>query len=122
MTDEELKKALDSFERAFKSFSKALEQPKTEWVRDSAIQRFEYTFDLAWKSIKRFAQREDIECHSPIQSFRTALKLGWIKDDSIWLDIRDDRNRTSHTYNESTAEEIYSRLPEYAIQFSNLLN
>lgn len=76
MTKEELKKVLLSYKKALKSFNKALEQPKTEWTRDSAIQRFEYTYDLAWKNIKRFAQKEGIECNSPIQSFRTALKLG----------------------------------------------
>lgn len=122
MTDEEMKSVLQTYEKALESFKKALKQPKTEWVRDSAIQRFEYTFDLSWKSIKRFAQKEGIECHSPLQSFRTALKLAWIEDDGIWLDMRDDRNRTSHTYNESTAEAIYSHLQEYETKFTNLLN
>ena len=62
MTDQELKRILQSYEKALKNFNKALEQLKTKWVRDSAIQRLEYTFDLAWKNIKRFAQKEDIEC------------------------------------------------------------
>ncbi len=122
MTEEELKSVLRSYEKALMSFGKALKQPKTEWVRDSAIQRFEYTFELAWKSIKRFAQKEDMECHSPLQAFRAAFKLGWIEDDGTWLDMRDDRNRTSHTYNESTAEDIYSHLQKYETKLNSLLN
>ncbi len=44
---------------------------------------------------------------------RAALQLGWIDDDVLWLDMLDDRNRTSHTYNEQTAEAIFNRLPSY---------
>lgn len=46
-------------------------------------------------------------------AFRTALKLGWIADDPGWLEMLDDRNRTTHTDNVATAEQIYARLPEH---------
>lgn len=89
----------------------ALAQPKTEWTRDAAIQRFEFTFELAWKAVARLARVEGIEAPSPRQALRAAMRLGWIEDDPAWLAMLDDRNRTSHTYNEATAEAIYSRLP-----------
>jgi len=84
----------------------AVEQPKTEWTRDSAIQRFEFTFELAWKAVARLAQEEGIESLSPRAALKTALKLGWVADDENWLTMLDDRYRTSHTYNEATAEEF----------------
>ncbi len=76
-----------------------LSQPKTEWTRDASIQRFEFTFELAWKTTMRFARREGHECASPRDAWRAALQLRWIEDDTVWLDMLDDRNRTRHTYN-----------------------
>jgi len=45
---------LTTFEKALLSLEKALEQPKNEFIRDSVIQRFEYTYELAWKMLRRF--------------------------------------------------------------------
>lgn len=98
----------------------ALAQPKSEWTRDAAIQRFEFTFELAWKAIARRARAEGVECASPRQAFKTALRLGWIHDDDVWLTMLDDRNRTSHTYHEPTAEEIYTRLEDYQTHLGEL--
>ena len=46
--------------------------------------------------------------------------MAWISDESFWLRMLDDRNRTSHTYNEAVAEEIFSRLATYAAAFGAL--
>lgn len=98
----------------------ALAQPKTEWTRDAAIQRFEFTFELAWRAVARFAKDEGIESGSPRQAIRAAFKLGWIDDDALWLSMLNDRNRTSHTYNEKTAEQIYANLARYHAVLSAL--
>jgi nucleotidyltransferase substrate binding protein (TIGR01987 family) len=99
----------------------ALAQPKTEWTRDAALQRFEFTVELAWKSIARFARREGLEAASPRQAFRIAFRLGWIDDDQVWLAMLEDRNLTSHTYSEKTAEELFARLHDYQTALSGLL-
>ncbi len=92
----------------------ALVQPKTEWTRDSAIQRFEFTFELAWKAVATSAQAHGVEARSPREAFKQAFALGWVTGEDVWLRMLDDRNRTTHTYNEAIAEEIFRRLPEYA--------
>jgi nucleotidyltransferase substrate binding protein (TIGR01987 family) len=112
---------LDSFASALHRLGAALAQPKSEWTRDAAIQRFEFTFELAWKSTARVARREGIECVSPRQTFRAAAKLGWIADEPLWLDMLDDRNRATHTYNVQTAEEIFAKLPAYRSGLDGLL-
>ena len=122
MMPEELMPILTAFESALARLQDALAQPKTEWTRDAAIQRFEFTIELAWRTTARFARREGVECASPRQAVQAALRLGWIEDDAIWLDMIDDRNRTSHTYNEETAEELYARLPGYLPALSGLLD
>jgi nucleotidyltransferase substrate binding protein (TIGR01987 family) len=117
---DDLSAHLTTLQSALARLQAALGQPKTEWTRDAAIQRFEFCFELAWKTVTRAARREGVECASPRQAFRAGMKLGWIADDPIWLDMLDDRNRTSHTYNETTAEEIFARLPDYLVALSAL--
>jgi nucleotidyltransferase substrate binding protein (TIGR01987 family) len=112
---------LTAFESALSRLTDALAQSKSEWVRDASIQRFEFTIELAWKAVARFARREGIECVSPRQTFRAAFKLGWVEDDDVWLAMVEDRNFTSHTYNEGLAEQLYARLPRYQEALSQLL-
>jgi nucleotidyltransferase substrate binding protein (TIGR01987 family) len=76
---------------------------------------------LAWKATKRLAREQGIEAVSPRQAFKEAFKLGWIADDRKWLDMLEDRNRTSHTYKEQVAEEIYARLSSYAKLLAGLV-
>jgi nucleotidyltransferase substrate binding protein (TIGR01987 family) len=118
----ESKAVLASLESALARLRSALAQPKTEWTRDAAIQRFEFTFELCWKAARRFAKGEGLDVGSPREALRTAMKLGWIGDDPLWLRMLEDRNRTSHTYNEATAEEIYERLASYAGAIAGLAN
>ena len=120
MSQPELSAILDSFATALARLHDALSQPKSEWTRDAAIQRFEFTFELAWKTLSRFAEREGMQCASPRQALKAALHVGWIEDEPGWLDMLNDRNRTTHTYREATAEEIYSRLKEYADRLTRL--
>ena len=117
---DDLASHLTMLESALARLQAALEQPKTEWTRDAAIQRFEFCFELTWKTVTRAARHEGVECASPRQAFRAAMKFGWIADDTIWFDMLDDRNRTSHTYNEKTAEAIFGRLPGYRAALSAL--
>ncbi|MBY0247235.1 MAG: nucleotidyltransferase substrate binding protein [Nitrospiraceae bacterium] len=91
----------------------ALAQPANEFVRDSAIQRFEFTFELFWKSLKAYAEESGLEAFSPRDSLRVAFQLGVIQENTEWFRMLEDRNLTSHTYNEATADTIYSHLPTY---------
>lgn len=99
----------------------ALAQPKTEWTRDAAIQRFEFTFELAWKAVAAAALVQGLEVASPRRAWQTAFQLGWIDDDRLWLDMLEDRNRASHSYREETAEKIHGRLAGYAEAIAALL-
>lgn len=113
MTKLELQNSLNAWRKALETFQSILEKEEDEIVRDAAIKRFEYNFELAWKAVKRFAKEENEICNSPKNAFKAALKFEWISDNDIWLDMCDDRNLTTHAYNEDTAEEIYSRLKGY---------
>lgn len=121
MSDEN-KVDLTAFETALGRLDDALKQVETEWTRDAAIQRFEFTFELAWKTTMRAAQKEGMQSGaSPKQVIKAAFKVGWIDDDVLWLKLLEDRNRTSHAYDQIIAEEIFNRLPDYRDALKKLL-
>ena len=71
------------------------------------------TFDTAWKALQSRARIEGIDCASPRQCLRAAFRLGLIDADPRWMQMAEDRNRTSQTYDEGTAREVFPALPGY---------
>lgn len=76
--------------------------------RDALIQRFEFTFDLAWKTAAEVLREQGVvpEILSPKSVFRAAFNAGYITKENIWLDILNDRNCMSHTYDEQSSARI----------------
>jgi nucleotidyltransferase substrate binding protein (TIGR01987 family) len=110
---DKLRNLLRLLNTALSRLDLALAQPVNEFVRDSSIQRFEFTFELFWKSLKAYAEESGLEAFSPRDSIRIAFQLGVIQESPEWFRMLEDRNLTSHTYNEATADSIYSHLPTY---------
>ena len=98
----------------------ALDQPEDEFIRDAAIQRFEFCFELAWKAIQSVGRREGQEASSPRASLSIAWRNGWISDEDLFLDMLEERNRTSHTYREQTAREVFAHLPRFLAPLRDL--
>lgn len=117
-----LEAVLDQFQKAVNRLDAVLTQEKNEFIRDSAVKRFEFTFDLSWKAIKAFLEENGgIICNSPKGCFREAYKQGLLKYDDFWIEITDLRNKTAHIYHENIAEEIYAVLPKILGCFRELL-
>lgn len=113
---------LPDMESAVKRLKEVLEQPKNEFIRDSAIQRFEFCFDLAWKTLKAFLEeRQGVNVASPKEAFREAYRQKVIAYDNFWLKLADWRNETVHTYNLELAEKVYAVLPEALKNFESLV-
>lgn len=105
---------IGQFRDAVLSFDRVLKQDENEYIRDSAIQRFEFAFELAWKVLKSFLELEKgIRVYSPRDAIKEAFRVGLIEDDPNWLKMMETRNLTSHVYNEKMAETIYKSLPQY---------
>lgn len=117
-----MKEIFKSFEESLKRLEEILGKEKTVEHRDSAIQRFEFTIELAWKCAQKFLREQKIICRSPKECIQEAYKFGLVDDDARWLGAFDDRNLTTHTYDEVTAEEVYGRLPKYLEIFQKLKN
>jgi len=104
--------------------NKAVNNKGTEdytFYRDSAIQRFEIAFELMWKTVKLFLEKEGIICRSLRTCIRELFSAGFIQEKEAreLLKMIDYRNMTVHTYNEETAEEIFRKLPLYVDLFKN---
>ncbi len=86
--------------------------------RDSLIQRFEYTFDTSWKYLSDYlrAQGIFIAVPSPKTTFRESLKAKILSADEVRLALEmvDDRNLTTHGYDQALIEEISKKIPAYA--------
>jgi len=116
------KEVLNSFSESIERLSEILDVPKTVASRDSAIKRFELTFELAWKTAKEHLKDRGILCRSPKDCLMQAFGLGLIKDNPLWLKMLEDRNLSVHTYNEKLADDIYGRLKDYLALFAELRN
>ena len=101
------------FERAVFRLEEVLGLKKDEFMRDSAIKRFEMTFDLSWKTVKAYLEEsKGVPCASPKGCFREAYRQGLLDYDEFWLELMDLRNQALHIYQEELAEQIYQKLPK----------
>lgn len=119
-----------SFEKALTSLQRVLVRsagtPGDDDLRDACIQRFEYTYELSFKMLKRQLEQElpasaELD-HLPFKEIiRIGAERGLIMAPERWFDYRDKRNITSHTYNEQKAREVYSVLDDFAADAADLL-
>ncbi len=79
-------------------------------LKEGLIQRFEYTHELAWKLMKDYSEYQGYtEVRGSRDAFRKAFEMGLITDPR-WMESIEDRNLTSHNYDDTTAEEIYRNI------------
>ena len=116
MDTERMAERIDDYLKALGQLEKASQQPKDEYLRDSVIQRFEFTHELAWKMLKLRLEEEDIFVKTPRETMQTALQAGLIEDGNAWSDLQKMRNLTSHTYNEDLADDVYTYIIEQGVQ------
>lgn len=96
--------SIKEYSKSVRRLEEALAQTKNEFIRDSVIQRFEFCVELAWKTSKKVMGTSST---APKQVIREMAQNGLIKDVEFWLQAIDERNISSHTYNEDLAEKVY---------------
>jgi len=114
--------ALSKLKDAFIRLKEGTEAAEDELDKDGVIQRFEFTFELLWKVLKIFLEDSGIEAKTPKESLKRAFKIGWLREEKVFLDMLEDRNKTSHIYDKETSEEIFERIKTtYLLAMENLL-
>ena len=106
----------ENFSNALERLEEAVNEAQTELEIDGAIQRFEFTFEQAWKSIKKFLEDEGIICRSPKSCLKEAYAVGFINNEQIWLKMLTDRNRSVHIYDMETSREVFENIKRFYVQ------
>lgn len=114
----QLKNALSSLEDILEHYNRS---PNLD-VRDGAIQRFEYTHELVWKTLKeRIEQLGQNPRNNPRDIFRVAADQELIDDPQIWFHFQDNRNVSSHLYNNNEMESVFSDLPSFIAEVGKVI-
>lgn len=104
------KQRFQNFDRAFRLLREALER-KPEALslleKEGVIQRFEYTFELAWKTLKDYLEESGLVISpvTPREVLKQAYAAKVISDGQVWINMLDHRNLLSHTYDVSVFEQ-----------------
>lgn len=102
----------ENFDRALLLLREAVEllgDPEIHpMMKEGAIQRFEYTFELGWKTLMDFLdwRKVTIERRSAADVIRTAFATGYLQNGQDWMDALDARNHMSHVYRQEIFDKV----------------
>lgn len=98
--------------KAIKSLENGLAQEPDDLRIDGVLQRFEFTFELAWKCMKDYLELEGIvsSIGSPREIIQLAYKHNLIDNGDVWIDMMLSRNSLSHMYDENISRDIYDKI------------
>ncbi len=117
------KPSLESLQNAIRRLAEGLERYQRDisdtQIRDGLVQRFEFTYELAHKTLKRYLEytsaTPEIYDSMPFQDMiRSANEQNLLRSDwPRWRLFREMRSKTSHTYDEDIALEVVSGIPAF---------
>lgn len=82
----------------------------SELEKAGIIQTFEFTFELAWKTIKDYLNEKGVNAIYPKDVIGEAFQSGLIKQGEVWMDMLDSRNLMSHTYQTKDADFVFNEI------------
>ena len=105
------KQRLQNFEKSYQLLENTLQiNSPSEAERAGLIQFFEMTFELAWKLMRDYLQDQGFSVNSPKEAIKQAFQSNLIGDGHGWIDALNDRNLTTHTYQEETAVKVEQKI------------
>lgn len=113
----------EDYFNALERLKEAVKQGNSDIIIDGILHRFEFTFELAWKTVKDYLEYLGItnKVGSPREIIQTGYKQGIIEDGESWIKMMLSKNSLSHIYDEKTSREIYEYIvSEYIDLFENL--
>lgn len=120
---EQLEKVFENLKIIIDAYEKEKDKIIKDGLRDSIIQRFEFVTELSWKLMKKYLDENLVlEVYSPRSVIKESYKQDLIENGELWLDILEDRNLTSHTYDENTANRIKDNIVnKYVLEFEKFI-
>lgn len=114
----------EDLKKATNKLNEALKEEVTDLEIDGILHRFEFTFELAWKTMKDCLEDQGIvgKIGSPREIIKEAFTAGLIENGEIWMDMMISRNELSHLYDEETSREIFDDIKEkYILEINKLV-
>ena len=106
------KQLFTNFKKAFMRLKDGVELSHSRALSDleeqGLIQGFEYTFVLAWKTLKDYLEEKQVAAKFPRDTIKQGFQYGLIDDGDIWIDMLEKRNLMAHAYDEATAQIAYA--------------
>ena len=112
--------ALIKFTSALNIQNELIEDGFEDIVLDLIVKRFEFTYEMSWKALKRYLDFLGIEAKSPRGVFKEAYAQGILEEERVWLDMLEQRNISSHIYDEFEIREILTKVDKFQKAFKNL--
>jgi len=108
------KQRFQNYEKSFLLLKRTLKiENPSEAEKGGLIQFYEMAFELAWKMIKDYLQEQGFTVNSPREAIKQAFQSNIIDNGHEWIGALEDRNLSTHTYDESTAEKAVSSIREF---------
>jgi len=129
-TDVRWKQRFSNFKKATMQLTEFIEKEElNKFEVQGLIQCFEYTFELAWKTLKDYLQEEGFDVTTPRKTIQIAYQVQLITDGHAWIDALEKRNLMAHTYDETRAKEAeilirekyYTIISELCVKLEELL-
>jgi nucleotidyltransferase substrate binding protein (TIGR01987 family) len=103
--DTRWKQRFHNLEKAFLFLERAtLKSELNELEAAGLVQSFEFTFELAWKTLKDYLTEQAFTVQSPRETIKQAFQSNYLKDGHTWMEMLEQRNLLTHTYNEEQAK------------------
>ena len=112
------------FKKSTNRLNEALKEEATNLEIDGILHRFEFTFELAWKTMKDCLEDQGIvsRVKTPREIIKEAFAAGLIENGEIWMDMMISRNELSHLYDEETSREIFDDIKEkYILEINKIV-
>jgi len=108
------KQRFSNFQNAYTQLHEAISRFDTLSVleKEGMVQRFEYTFELAWKTLKDFLEDKNIDAKYPREVIKKAFEYEIIDDGETWLEMMEQRNLMAHTYSEEIFKKVIQLICE----------
>ncbi len=112
--------ALEKYESAVKRYEEFKSEGFGDVYLDLIVKRFELTYEMSWKALKRYLEFLGFEVKNPRQTFKEGYAQQILDDENIWLDMIEQRNLSSHIYDEIEISEILDKKESYLKAFEDL--
>ena len=120
-----LKNSLKTLKECYDDYSAEPNKKIKDYIKDSCIKRFEYTYETSKKIMNKFLKKEYDKSEKDLtinNIFREMYGLDLIKNFENWADYREKKNFTSHEYNEKYTDSIIAVIPDFISDVEYLIN